>query len=103
MTQPKVISVFAGGGGSSLGYYYAGYKELLAIDFDKSSVATLKANFDFPVWLADIKNIPSYEILKFCKLQVGGLDVLDGSPPCQGFSMSGKRDIKDSRNDLFLE
>jgi len=43
------------------------------------------------------------EILKQCNLKKGELDVLDGSPPCQGFSTAGKRNLNDSRNDLFLE
>ena len=45
MVKPTIISVFAGGGGSSLGYKWAGFEELLAIDFDKNCCETLKANF----------------------------------------------------------
>jgi DNA (cytosine-5)-methyltransferase 1 len=101
--QPTVISTFAGGGGSSLGYHWAGYKELLAIDFDQNSCDTLKANFDFPVWQRDIKEVTPEEILSFCKIKKGELDVLDGSPPCQGFSTAGKRIVSDDRNTLFLE
>ena len=40
-----VISTFAGCGGSSLGYKWAGFKELLAIDYDKNAVETFKMNF----------------------------------------------------------
>lgn len=103
MVKPTVISLFAGGGGSSLGYKWAGFKELLAIDFDKNSTDTLKANFSFPVWNRDIREITSKEILDFCKIKKGDLDILDGSPPCQGFSTAGKRQVNDSRNDLFKE
>ena len=103
MVKPTVISTFAGGGGSSLGYYWAGFKELLAIDFDKNSCDTLKANFKFPVWQRDIKEVIANEILKFCKIKKGELDILDGSPPCQGFSTAGKRNLNDSRNDLFKD
>lgn len=103
MVKPTVISTFAGGGGSSLGYKWAGYKELLAIDFDKNSCDTLKANFDFPVWQKDIKEVTAEDILDFCKIKKGELDVLDGSPPCQGFSTAGKRNLNDVRNDLFLD
>lgn len=99
--KPTVISLFAGGGGSSLGYKMAGYKELLAVDFDKNSCETLRANYDFPVWEKDITKINGNEILNFCKLNKDELDVLDGSPPCQGFSVAGKRIINDSRNYLF--
>ena len=103
MVKPTIISVFAGGGGSSLGYKWAGFEELLAIDFDKNCCETLKANFDFPVWQRDIKGITVNEILEFCKIGKNKLDILDGSPPCQGFSISGKRIISDPRNDLFLD
>lgn len=97
-----VVSTFAGGGGSSLGYKWAGYKELLAIDFDKNAVETLKANFEFPVWQKDIEKVEGKDILDFCKINSGDLDILDGSPPCQGFSLAGKRNINDNRNTLFL-
>ena len=103
MVKPTVISTFAGGGGSSLGYHWAGFNELLAIDFDKNSCDTLKANFDFPVWQRDIKTVTADEILNFLKIKRGDLDVFDGSPPCQGFSTAGKRNLNDDRNDLFLD
>lgn len=101
-----VISLFAGCGGSSLGYHLAGYKELLAVDFDKNAVESFKLNFDVPIWQRDIKDITGKEILKFCNIKPGELDVLDGSPPCQGFSLANcrnKRNPKDTRNDLFYE
>lgn len=97
-----VISTFAGCGGSSLGYKKAGYKELLAIDFNKNAVETFKLNFpEVPVWERDITKVSADEILKFCKIKKGELDILDGSPPCQGFSTAGKRNVNDSRNILF--
>jgi len=98
-----VISTFAGCGGSSLGYKWAGFTELLAIDFDKNAVETFKLNFDCPIWMRDIKEVTGKEILDFCHIKQGELDVLDGSPPCQGFSTAGKRQVSDSRNDLFKE
>lgn len=99
-----VISTFAGTGGSSLGYKWAGFKELLAIDFDSHAVECFRLNFpDVMIWHKDIKTISIQEILVFCKIQSGNLDILDGSPPCQGFSTSGKRQINDDRNDLFKE
>lgn len=99
-----VISTFAGGGGSSLGYGWAGFNELLAIDFDKNSCDTLKANFpDLTVWQRDITTVQVKEILQQCKIKVGELDILDGSPPCQGFSTAGKRKLNDPRNDLFKD
>ena len=42
MVKPTVISLFAGCGGSSLGYHYAGFKELLAIEWDDNAVKTFQ-------------------------------------------------------------
>jgi DNA (cytosine-5)-methyltransferase 1 len=104
MVEPTVISTFSGCGGSSLGYKWAGFKELLAIDFDTNSVETFRLNFpEVPCWQRDIKTVTADEILTFCKIGKGDLDVFDGSPPCQGFSTAGKRNLNDTRNDLFLD
>ena len=104
VSQPTVISLFSGCGGSSLGYKWAGYRELLAIDFDQNSVDTFRLNFpDVPCWQRDIREVTGQEILDFCKIKKGDLDLLDGSPPCQGFSTAGKRKVTDPRNDLFRE
>ena len=104
MNGKTYISLFAGCGGSSLGYKLAGYKELLAIDNDKNSVETFKLNFpEVPIWQRDIRQIKSNEILEFCNIKKGELFLLDGSPPCQGFSLAGKKNISDSRNDLAYE
>jgi DNA (cytosine-5)-methyltransferase 1 len=101
---PTVISTFAGCGGSSLGYSMAGFRELLAIEWDDNAVATFKLNFpDVPIYHGDIAKISVEQILEMTGLKVGELDVFDGSPPCQGFSTAGKRQFTDDRNQLFLE
>ena len=101
---PTVISTFAGCGGSSLGYSMAGFKELLAVEWDDNAVATFKANFPAVfVYHGDIAKLSVEDCLKRCNLEVGELDVFDGSPPCQGFSMAGKREMSDGRNQLFRE
>lgn len=101
---PTVISLFAGGGGSSLGYSMAGYRELLAVEWDANAVATFKLNFPgVKVCQIDISKLPAELCLKLAGIQPGELDVLDGSPPCQGFSTAGKRLLDDPRNGLFKE
>jgi len=101
---PTVISLFAGCGGSSLGYSMAGYRELLAVEWDQNAVDTFRLNFsDVPVYHGDIAALSVDECLQMTGLQPGELDVLDGSPPCQGFSTAGKRRLNDPRNDLFRE
>lgn len=82
----------------------AGFRELLAVEWDDNAVQTFKLNFpDVPVYHGDISKLSVEEALRLSGLKVGELDVLDGSPPCQGFSTAGKREFGDSRNQLFRE
>jgi DNA (cytosine-5)-methyltransferase 1 len=102
---PTVISTFAGAGGSSLGYSMAGYQELLAVEWDDNAVETFRLNFSgVPVYHGDICKLSVEECMRLAGLtEPGELDVLDGSPPCQGFSTAGKRDFGDDRNQLFRQ
>jgi len=104
LDAPTVISTFAGCGGSSLGYSMAGFRELLAVEWDQNAVDTFRLNFpEVPVYHGDIAQLSVAECLSMTGLQPGDLDVFDGSPPCQGFSTAGKRQIDDPRNGLFRE
>ena len=101
---PTVLSTFAGGGGSSAGYHMAGFREVLAVEWDDNAVETLRLNFpDLDIYHGDIAKLSVEEALQRTGLQPGDLDVLDGSPPCQGFSTAGKRAMDDDRNQLFRE
>lgn len=101
---PTVISTFAGGGGSLTGYMMAGYNDLLAVEWDDNAVETLRLNWpDLDIYHGDIAKLAVDEVLERTGLQPGELDILDGSPPCQGFSTAGKRQIDDPRNSLFKE
>ncbi len=101
---PTVLSTFAGAGGSSLGYSMAGFREVLAVEWDDNAVQTFKANFPgIPVYHGDIAKLSVDECLSMAGLKPGELDVFDGSPPCQGFSTAGKRIMDDPRNQLFRE
>ena len=103
--KPTVISLFAGCGGSSLGYQMAGYRELLAVEWDDNAVETFKMNFPgIPVYHGDITALSIDECMRLAgSIAPGNLDILDGSPPCQGFSTAGKRKYDDPRNSLFQE
>jgi DNA (cytosine-5)-methyltransferase 1 len=101
---PTVVSTFAGCGGSSLGYSMAGFRELLAVEWDKNAAETFALNFpDVRVFQGDIAKLTVKEVLRVTGLKPGELDVFDGSPPCQGFSTSGRRQLDDPRNQLFRE
>jgi DNA (cytosine-5)-methyltransferase 1 len=101
---PTVISTFAGCGGSSLGYKLAGFRELLAVEWDQNAVDTFRLNFPgVPVYHGDIAKLTGAECMRLAGIGPGELDVFDGSPPCQGFSTAGKRKFDDPRNSLFKE
>ncbi|MFM0224158.1 DNA cytosine methyltransferase [Paraburkholderia dipogonis] len=101
---PTVVSLFAGCGGSSLGYSMAGFDERLAVEWNEKQGASFAANFaHVPLYLGDVAELADDDALRRARLQPGQLDVLDGSPPCQGFSLAGARQFGDGRNQLFLE
>ena len=89
----KAISTFSGCGGSSLGYKMAGYKVLWASEFIPAAQDTYRANHpDTILDTRDIRQVQAQEILDILKMQVGELDLFDGSPPCASFSTAGKRE-----------
>ena len=86
------ISFFAGGGGSSCGYKLAGGDCLFVNEFQQVAVDTYLANWPgTPHICGDIKNVTGKQIMEMTNLKVGELDILDGSPPCPPFSMSGTK------------
>jgi DNA (cytosine-5)-methyltransferase 1 len=54
-------------------------------------------------FLGDIRKVSGERILKVLGRKVGEVDLVVGSPPCQGFSVSGKRNVMDPRNSLVFE
>jgi DNA (cytosine-5)-methyltransferase 1 len=97
----KVIDLFSGCGGFSLGFAKAGYKIVSAVEIDKEIAQTFQINhLKTKVYIEDIKNIDNNSIFR-----KGQADVVIGGPPCQGFSMAGARNrngfLDDPRNYLF--
>ena len=87
------ITFFAGGGGSSCGYKLSGGDCLFMNEFQQVAVDDYLANFpETPHHICDdIKNVTGQQIMEMTGLKVGELDLLDGSPPCPPFSMSGTK------------
>ncbi|HFI0353505.1 TPA: DNA cytosine methyltransferase [Streptococcus suis] len=107
----RYIDLFAGSGGLSLGLHNAGLTGIFAVERNKDAFETLKYNlidkkkhFDWPKWL-EKKNWDINELLKTHKADIsalnGTVDLIVGGPPCQGFSMAGKRQNDDTRNKLM--
>jgi DNA (cytosine-5)-methyltransferase 1 len=101
----SVVSTFSGCGGSSLGYQMAGGKVLLAVEWDNDAVDCYRTNHpETDIYHGDIHNLTVDEVMRRTGLGPGELDILDGSPPCQGFSaVRGKDTSSDPRNNLFRE
>jgi DNA (cytosine-5)-methyltransferase 1 len=54
-------------------------------------------------WVADVRNLTGQQILDALGLERGEADAVVGGPPCQGFSVAGRRDVMDPRNSLVFE
>lgn len=112
----RVVSTFSGCGGSSLGYRLAGCEVLAASEFVPAAIEVYRLNSKptTQIFDEDIRELEGATILNRLGLDVGELDILDGSPPCSAFSTAGKRsqgwgevhDYSDTRqrvDDLFYE
>lgn len=112
----KVMSLFSGCGGSSLGYKMSGYDVVLANEFLPAAQEVYELNKSPHTILdkGDIRNISGDSLLTRVGLEKGELDILDGSPPCASFSTAGNRekdwgeiksysDTNQRTDDLFIE
>tara|TARA_Y100000114_G_scaffold135117_1_gene135779 strand:- start:1600 stop:2667 length:1068 start_codon:yes stop_codon:yes gene_type:complete len=90
----KVISLFSGAGGSSLGYRMAGFDVIWINEFMKKARETYKLNAISDTFIngKDIRQLTGSEILNQVKFKKKEIDILDGSPPCASFSTAGNRD-----------
>ena len=100
--QPNVLDLFCGAGGLSLGFSKAGYNIVAGIDSNKQFLETYKNNFrNANAILADLSDPSILKQPEIKGLLKNRIDVLIGGPPCQGFSIAGKRLIDDPRNILY--
>ena len=100
---PKAVALFAGIGGMSLGLKQAGFNVVGHIEIDEPVRAIYENNFKKSSFLgSDIKKVSDEEVRNW-KKQFGQIEILVGGPPCQGFSLAGKRNVFDPRNQLFNE
>lgn len=88
---PRVIELFAGCGGMALGFKRAGFRTVLANEWDRDACDSLRANISDRVLNCAIQEIETFP----------KADVIAGGPPCQGFSNLGERVPNDPRNQLW--
>jgi DNA (cytosine-5)-methyltransferase 1 len=86
----KVIDLFCGAGGLTLGIQQCGFQVCFAIDHDPAAVETYRRNLGDHVICGEVSET----------LSIPAADVIVGGPPCQGFSSAGPRRPGDQRNSL---
>ena len=103
-TRMKILDVFSGAGGFSLGFHLAGQKIIGAIEIDKWAAETFAENHrEAKMMMGDIRHFDN----EYIKGLFGNdkPNLILGGPPCQGFSISNRKsgDPSDPRNSLFIE
>ncbi|MEG3973324.1 DNA cytosine methyltransferase [Microcoleus sp. herbarium8] len=98
----RFVDLFCGAGGMTQGLLQAGFRPVASVEINAIASATHTKNFpDCHHLCDDIKNLNPRNLLA----EIGSPEVhiVAGGPPCQGFSVAGKRDPNDPRNRLFRE
>ena len=89
--RPRVLDLFCGAGGFTVGFVKEGFRPVLAVDFDRWAIETYSRNFGKHARRADIGTIQRFK----------KAEVIIGGPPCQGFSQLGSHIPNDPRNQLW--
>jgi len=100
--RPIAVDLFAGVGGMTLGFEQAGFDVIASVEIDPIHCATHEYNF--PMWTAlcaSVTDVSGDDIRQKSKIGDREIDVVFGGPPCQGFSLMGKRAFDDPRNELI--
>lgn len=103
-SAPTVIDLFSGAGGMAEGFRKAGFRTLMATDYDEMAAKTFQFNHPgVPFIVEDLCQLSVDRILEISNTKKGEPTVVCGGPPCQGFSLAGQRIADDPRNQLFRE
>jgi DNA (cytosine-5)-methyltransferase 1 len=101
--RPIAVDLFAGAGGMTLGFEQAGFDVIASVEIDPVHCATHQYNFPFwQIICKSVTEISAIEIRDRAGIGDRAIDVVFGGPPCQGFSLIGKRALDDSRNQLVF-
>jgi len=102
--RPIGVDLYSGVGGMSLGFEQAGFNIVAAVDIERVNVETHLANFPkCNAWSADLSRATGEQIRNNTKIGSREIDVVFAGPPCQGFSLIGKRAANDPRNFLLVD
>lgn len=93
----RLVDLFAGCGGMSLGFQSAGFNVVAAYDNWQPAIDIYQNNFSHPIFKRDLS---SEDITQ--EIQELAPDIIIGGPPCQDFSIAGKRNFEGERANLTL-
>lgn len=99
----KGIGLFSGCGGLDLGFEAAGFDIVGHVEIWDAANKIYAENFPNSKLLKEDINEVTDEDISIWKDEFGALDIIVGGPPCQGFSLAGKRDPEDIRNQLYQQ
>ena len=94
----KVVDLFCGCGGLSLGFEKAGMDVVAGFDNWASALEVYRSNFTHPAIMANLTNVEE----SVGKIRQFEPDMIIGGPPCQDFSSAGKRNEDNGRGDLTV-
>jgi DNA (cytosine-5)-methyltransferase 1 len=111
--RPLAVDLFSGAGGLSLGFEQAGFDVVASVEYDPIHTAVHRFNFPRTEAIcADAAALTATRIRDAASRGwrahgrisewAGEIDVVIGGPPCQGFSLGGKREFDDPRNQLVF-
>lgn len=115
--QIPTVSLFTGAGGMDLGFDVAGFSTRCCVEQDSHCCITLRANRDLGIKTGfhsfleqavviedDIRHVNGLRITSATELKKGELGLIHGGPPCQAFSVFGRRKgLEDERGTLLWE
>lgn len=100
--RPIAVDLYAGAGGMTLGFELAGFDALAAVEIDPIHCAVHEFNFPYSkIICQSVTEITGKEIRSRSSIDNQDIDLVFGGPPCQGFSLIGKRHLDDPRNSLM--
>jgi DNA (cytosine-5)-methyltransferase 1 len=101
--SPVAIDLFSGAGGLSTGFQDEGFRVALAVEADRNAAQTYRANHPgVPVIEEDVRKLSADRV----RAEAAGavrVDAVLAGPPCQGYSMAGKREPGDQKNLFYRE
>lgn len=99
----NVLDLFCGCGGMSKGLTDAGLNVIAGIDIWDKAIENYNKNYKHKAYCQDLTKLSPEQFNTLYNKENKIIDIIVGGPPCQSFSIAGKRDKNDPRNALFME